>query len=137
MQILLSNDVNLRNKLLTENFEAYSHRDALEKLDPFHISVIRRTSPEVNMKETEKFVEMKIQLSNFLSSIILDVAKDVYGNLWNKMALLNENPPWTLQMCLQIFEKYWVSVFRMSLHKRFLINAKSLNRFLNGRFVLL
>ncbi|KAF2902606.1 hypothetical protein ILUMI_03584 [Ignelater luminosus] len=133
--ILISNDVNLRNKLINENFEAYNHKEALEKLDPFGISVPRGKSSEMNTKETEKFAEINIKLSTFLSSIILDVVKDAYGNIWTKMALFQESPPWTLQTCLHIFERYWVSVFRMNLHERFLFNVKTFNKFLNDKII--
>ncbi|XP_025831482.1 transcriptional protein SWT1-like [Agrilus planipennis] len=108
--ILLSNDVNLRNKALLNNIPAYGHDEIVAILDPF-----RKPANE----KVCKIEEIKTSLSHLISMIIVKEIKESYGSIWNRMGGMSK-PPWSLEGCLERLLNYWTSVFNFSLQK----NAK-------------
>ncbi|KAJ8973133.1 hypothetical protein NQ317_001564 [Molorchus minor] len=72
----------------------------------------------LKLSNSNKFKRISHKLGILFSSIICDCAKDAYGNVWNKMDMLN-CPPWSCLESLKRFKKYWGSVFREKLLKHF------------------
>ncbi|XP_045462872.1 transcriptional protein SWT1 isoform X2 [Harmonia axyridis] len=110
--ILLTNDKNLRNRLNADNFPSYSCDGILTNLDD--ISPLQTKSAKNDKIETLMCVMKKC-----CENIIIDCCAEEYGNVWNKLALL-DTQPWDFHMCLKIFQKYWSAVFRDKLLKQFL-----------------
>lgn len=77
--------------------------------------------------------DMKDEVSELCSTIIVREMQKVYPNIWQKMALM-ENHPWNLEHCLQIFKKYWMSVFSFHLKKQCITRVGSFMTFLEQDF---
>lgn len=99
-QILLSNDVNLRNKALINNIAAYGPKDITNKVQDF----------SQNMKNQQKIYEINLLLSNMCTEIILTEMREAYGSVLYK--LITE-PPWDLKQCLLYIKRFWSPVFSL------------------------
>ncbi|KAL3274785.1 hypothetical protein HHI36_019569 [Cryptolaemus montrouzieri] len=120
--IFLSNDVNLRNKLLVNGIPALSTTEMLRNIDD-------KEEVSATAKLHEKIEKVFETMSNCCSFIICECAEEAYGTIWKNMAMLN-NPPWPLKVCLKIFKKYWSSVFREKLLKQCLKAVQQLTEIL-------
>ncbi|XP_019768470.2 uncharacterized protein LOC109543289 isoform X1 [Dendroctonus ponderosae] len=107
--VLLSNDINLRNKALTNDLKTYSPRELVAKL------------------KCNKFVKIKVKLQGLLSQIVFQCCKEVYGDACSKMEML-ANCPWSFEGCLRRFRRYWDSVFKELLLKHCLKTVEELIR---------
>ncbi|XP_050301312.1 transcriptional protein SWT1 [Anthonomus grandis grandis] len=96
--ILLSNDIGLRNKAISNNFKAYTPKEIL--------AMIRNS----------KCLRIKIRLQNFLSQVIFYCCKNAFGDLCTKMEVL-QGCPWPFEECLKRFKKYWSTAFQQVLLK--------------------
>lgn len=56
-------------------------------------------------------------MQELLNHVITEEMKEAYGEVWEKMAHM-KNRPWLLEGCLMRIEKYWSSVFSLSLQKQ-------------------
>ncbi|XP_066156939.1 transcriptional protein SWT1 isoform X2 [Euwallacea fornicatus] len=97
--ILLSNDINLRNKAITNTIKAYSSKDFVKKL------------------KCGKFAKIKDKLHYLLSEIIMHCCQEAYGENCNKMEPL-KGAPWSFDECLKRLLRYWSPVFCMLLLKQ-------------------
>ncbi|XP_028134692.1 transcriptional protein SWT1-like [Diabrotica virgifera virgifera] len=118
--ILLSNDINLRNKAMINDILAMSSKEVIGK-----IKCIIKTSK--NMKS----VKIMEKLSILCSEVICECAKNAYGDVWLKMDMLSE-PPWSFFECLKRFQKYWTAVFQDKLMKQFKCTVEKLFQLLNS-----
>ncbi|XP_076272601.1 swt1 RNA endoribonuclease isoform X2 [Rhynchophorus ferrugineus] len=102
--ILLSNDCNLRNKALMSNLEVSSTQNIMQKL-------LFKT------RKNTKSSKIIHKLSTLCTQIIINCCKEAYGDIWNKMDML-ENPPWSFLDCLKRITRYWKSIFKELLLKQ-------------------
>ncbi|KAK9885932.1 hypothetical protein WA026_013810 [Henosepilachna vigintioctopunctata] len=115
--ILLSNDVNLKNKLLVNEIPAFSSREMFKK-------PVISTGDEIQ----EKLQKINERMSTCCSYVICECVIKAYGKAWNQMNLLKDPPPWSFNDCLIIFKKYWPAVFRDLLLKHCLRTVEQLER---------
>ncbi|XP_056637880.1 transcriptional protein SWT1 [Diorhabda sublineata] len=116
--MLLSNDVNLKNKALINNIAVSSAHEIIMKIMS---KLVKNT----------KFQKIKQKMGMICSSIICECAKEAYGVVWMKMDMMT-NPPWSLGECLKRFRKYWSSVYRDKLMKQFLSTIDKLQQLLDA-----
>ncbi|CAG9854112.1 unnamed protein product [Phyllotreta striolata] len=114
--IVLSNDLNLKNKAMINNLTPSSANEIIMKI----------TS---KLRKTDKTRKIKSKMSVLCSMIICECAQEAYGDVWTKMNLLS-NPPWSLLDCLIRFKEYWVAVFQEKLLKHFMLNVEKLKKLL-------
>ncbi|KAB0796273.1 hypothetical protein PPYR_10334 [Photinus pyralis] len=116
--ILLSNDINLRNKALINGVLAYSHQKIIEGLDPY-----RDTGDGLKLRpgfDYSKVKQVEGEFSTLFSYIIDSKTTDAYGSSRAKMYPELTVPPWTLEKCLSLFKKFWRSIFGLFLRKQFM-----------------
>ncbi|CAG9837044.1 unnamed protein product [Diabrotica balteata] len=116
--ILLSNDINLRNKAMINDILAESSKEIIVKITSI-------------TSKTTKFANIMEPLSTLCSAVICECAKDAYGDVWLKMDMLS-GPPWSLLECLRRFQKYWTAVFQEKLMKQFKCTVDKLFQLLNS-----
>ncbi|KAJ8962959.1 hypothetical protein NQ314_005676 [Rhamnusium bicolor] len=120
--ILLSNDINLKNKAMLNNLTACSTNEVMVKI----------MSKLAKNNKTQKIMN---KMGIMCSSVICECAKETYGDVWMKMDMLSY-PPWSLVECLKRFKKYWGSVFKEKLMKQFtkvieeLLNLLQINKYI-------
>lgn len=112
--ILLSNDINLKNKAMINGISTCSANEALIKI----ITKLRN-----NIKSQRILNKMGI----LCSQVITICAQEEFGEIAAKMELL-KNGPWSLKDCLKRFQRYWATVFREKINKQF---TKSIDVLLN------
>ncbi|XP_018572896.1 transcriptional protein SWT1 [Anoplophora glabripennis] len=110
--MLLSNDINLKNKAMINDIAACSANEIMMKL----MSKLGRNT---------KYQKIMNKLGIMCSSIICDCMKAAYGDVWLRMDLMSY-PPWSLIECLKRFKKYWSAVFRDKLLKQFVKTLQDL-----------
>lgn len=120
--VLLSNDTNLRNKVLVNNIRAYTKLDIITNLKNFRSS---QCGPTTELRSVQK---IKILLSNMLTHIIEAEMKNAFGDVWHKMAKMQA--PYTTEEALQCLFKYWQSVFSFSLQKQCGKKIEEFNNFM-------
>ncbi|GJQ68173.1 hypothetical protein Trydic_g16823 [Trypoxylus dichotomus] len=98
--ILLSNDVNLRNKALINNVSSCGPKQILTHIKNMHI----------NNKNKEKICEMNSTLSQLCTGIILTEMEEAYGSVLNQLI---REPPWDLKQCLIYLKRFWNPVFSL------------------------
>lgn len=124
MQILLSNDKNLRNKALIHSVHAYSSEEIFKEL------VVSPPSEETNDNQYfSKSEQIKTELTNYFNIIIHGEALRAYGEYYYKMGVFKD-APWNLEQCLQKFEKLWIAVFSEKFPKQFLQSVEAFRTFL-------
>ncbi|VEN40374.1 unnamed protein product [Callosobruchus maculatus] len=102
--ILLSNDMNLKNKALINSITACSVQEISSKIDD-------------KLAKNRKFKFMMQKMGILCSSVICECARDTYGTTWNKMHMLTD-APWSFTECLKRINKYWKTVFQDKLMKQ-------------------
>lgn len=107
MQILLSNDINLRNKALANNVQAFNSTECLR---------------HVKYTVYQPIVQ---PLEDLLSKIILHCCQQMFG-LTTKHIEMLQGSPWTFKGCLERIKKYWSTVFRDLLLKQSLKTVEEL-----------
>ncbi|XP_066250582.1 transcriptional protein SWT1 [Euwallacea similis] len=90
--ILLSNDINLRNKAMTNTVKAYPSKDFLKRL------------------RCGKFTIIKDKLQYLLSEIIVHCCQEAYGENYSRIESL-KGAPWSFDECLKRLLRYWSPVF--------------------------
>ncbi|XP_030766188.1 transcriptional protein SWT1 [Sitophilus oryzae] len=115
--ILLTNDVNLRNKALLSELETSSPREILQKL-------------LFKLKKNVKSLKISQKMASLCSTIICERCKETYGNVWDKMDML-QGAPWNFRECLRRIIRYWKSVFRDLMLKQCLPTVEALYRLLD------
>ncbi|XP_044763754.1 uncharacterized protein LOC123320486 [Coccinella septempunctata] len=116
--MLLSNDKNLRNKLIINGIPSFSCSDFLKNFD--------EKSPH-----KDNLNVLLDEMSKCCTCIITDCCEEAYGAVWNKLALLDKQP-WSFKICLEIFKKYWFAVFREKFLKQFLKTVEKMISVLNN-----
>ncbi|XP_028148243.1 transcriptional protein SWT1 [Diabrotica virgifera virgifera] len=106
MVMLLSNDINLRNKAMINGIPAVSANGIIMKI----MSKIARDS---------KYPVIMQKLGILCSTIICELVQEAYGHVWMQMDML-AHPPWSFIECLKRFKKYWTAVFKGKLMKQFI-----------------
>ncbi|KAF5280528.1 hypothetical protein FQR65_LT00279 [Abscondita terminalis] len=120
--MLLSNDINLRNKAIIHGVDAYSHTEIITALDPYK---------GVDNSENVKVKEIELCFKNLFSYIIFMQLKESYGTALSHMDSELKNPPWTLMKCLNLFQRFWQPIFSMFLQKQFLPKVEQYIGYLN------
>ncbi|KAK4876931.1 hypothetical protein RN001_009437 [Aquatica leii] len=110
--MLLSNDINLRNKAIIHNVDAYSHTEIIDTLDPY-----RGLS---NNADICRGKDIELCFRNLFSFIIFTQLRESYGATLSTVHPDVKNPPWTLIKCLNLFQKFWQPIFSMFLQKQFI-----------------
>ncbi|XP_022904106.2 transcriptional protein SWT1 [Onthophagus taurus] len=105
--VLLSNDKNLRSKLLIHSIEACSTETIMSHLksDVFNLNnqgFIQTNEPPITRITTV--------FTNACTEIIKKELEKAYGNTVYKIV---SEPPWTLQECLNYIKRFWVPVFSL------------------------
>nr|CAH7720424.1 unnamed protein product [Callosobruchus chinensis] len=101
--ILVSNDMNLKNKALINSITACSVQEVSQKIGD-------------KLANNRKFKFMMQKMSILCSSIICECARDTFGTTWNKMHMLSD-APWSFTECLKRINKYWKTVFQDKIMK--------------------
>ncbi|CAH1980388.1 unnamed protein product [Acanthoscelides obtectus] len=114
--ILLSNDMNLKNKALINSITACSIQEIESK-----ISDILANNKRV------RFIMQKMGI--LCSSVICECARDAYGTVWKKMSMLND-APWSFTECLKRIKKYWKPVFQERILKHCIKTCDDLYKFI-------
>nr|CAI5846832.1 unnamed protein product [Callosobruchus analis] len=96
--ILLSNDMNLKNKALINSITACSVQEISSKIND-------------KLANNRKVKFMMQKMGILCSSVICECARDTYGTTWNKMHMLSD-APWSFTECLKRISKYWKTVFQ-------------------------
>lgn len=107
LQALLSNDVNLRNKLLINGIRAFDSKNFL----------LQNICNESNFKEDVQIQRISAILSNLCNAIIVGEMKETYGDVWNKMKFMKDHP-WNLIECLDRIKYYWGNVYSDKMQKQ-------------------
>lgn len=110
---MLSNDVNLRNKAILNEIEAYGQGEILKMLDPYDNNKLRSTTIKAESEDVKK---IKLHLSNLFSYVILKEVHECFSAPPTEIA--NSPPPWSLLECLNLFKKYWGTIFTFKLQKQ-------------------
>lgn len=126
LQILLSNDKNLRNKCLINGIPAYSSKEIFQKLG------ITSPSKQNSMQSLPKSDDVKRELTTVFNTIIHSEALNIYGEYYHKMGIFKKTP-WNLEECLRKFEKLWMTMFSEKLPKQCLQNIEEMRKFLTSR----
>ncbi|KAJ8924688.1 hypothetical protein NQ315_000839 [Exocentrus adspersus] len=103
--ILLSNDMNLKNKAMINDITACSSNEIMMRVMS-------------KLAKNTKVQKIMNRMGIMCSSVICDCMKTAYGGVWLKMDMMN-HPPWSLVECLKRFRKYWTAVFSEKLLKQF------------------
>lgn len=115
--MLLSNDINLKNKAMINNVTTCSANEIMIKLMS-------------KLAKNTKYQKIMNKMGIMCSSIICDCMKAAYGDVWLRMDLMSY-PPWSLTECLKRFKKYWSAVFREKLMKQFTKTLQDLQNIIN------
>ncbi|KAK9702341.1 PIN domain [Popillia japonica] len=108
--ILLSNDVNLRNKALINNITSYGSKHIFTHIQNFN----------VNSHNKEKISQINAVLSDMCTTIILDEMKEAYGSVLN---ILIKERPWDLKQCLIYIKRFWNPVFSLLISQKQCLKA--------------
>ncbi|KAF5288226.1 hypothetical protein FQA39_LY03994 [Lamprigera yunnana] len=120
--MLVSNDINLRNKAIIQDIFAYSHKEIIQELQRPHQSLCKN--------HTEKVKDIETHFVSLFSFFILIELKNAYGSALNHMYPDLQNTTWTLTQCLKMFEKFWQSIFSVILQKQFVHKVTQFSKFL-------
>ncbi|KAK5642349.1 hypothetical protein RI129_008516 [Pyrocoelia pectoralis] len=127
--ILLSNDINLRNKAMINGVTAYSHRTIMDGLDPY-----RDTGSGMKLHPAFDYSKLKavdVIFSAFFSFIINKKTLDAYGSLRDRMyPQLKQSSQWPLIKCLNFFKTFWRSIFSMFLPRQSMYTVNQFIEFL-------
>ncbi|CAG9839623.1 unnamed protein product [Diabrotica balteata] len=117
MVMLLSNDINLRNKAMINGIPAVQSNGIIMKI----MSKIAKDT---------KYPQIMQKLGILCSTIICECVKEAYGDVWLQMSML-AHPPWSFIECLKRFKKYWTAVFKGKLMKQFITTVDRLLELFN------
>ncbi|KRT80396.1 hypothetical protein AMK59_8785, partial [Oryctes borbonicus] len=98
--ILLSNDVNLRNKALINNITSYGPKHILTNIRNFSLTNGNK----------QKIVQISSTLSHMCTEVILAEMEEAYGSALNHLV---KEPPWDLKQCLIYIKRFWNPVFSL------------------------
>ncbi|XP_072396136.1 uncharacterized protein [Diabrotica undecimpunctata] len=118
MVMLLSNDINLRNKAMINGIPAVQSNGIIMKI----MSKIAKDT---------KYPQIMQKLGILCSTIICECVKEAYGDVWLQMSML-AHPPWSFIECLKRFKKYWTAVFKGKLMKQFITTVDRLLMLFNS-----
>ncbi|XP_039309297.1 transcriptional protein SWT1-like, partial [Solenopsis invicta] len=126
--ILLSYDKNLCTKAMIYNIRALGRNDPLENIDDLNTNsyrVINRLN-EVSVENSvfneelhfsdDFFENIKLILTNFLSTIITKQMSEIYGETEWKIYVVIK-PPWTAVTALKCAVKHWIAAINESFQR--------------------
>jgi rRNA-processing protein FCF1 len=113
--ILLTNDVNMRNKAHINNIPVCSHTDIMTKI----LLILNNEKAQIILEK----------MTTLCSIIIRKCAKNAYGDACTKMPICQSIPK-SLEECMVIFTKYWFPVFQEILMKQFKKSVDDLSAFM-------
>lgn len=127
--ILLSNDINLRNKAMINGVLAYSHKTIMDGLDPY-----TDTGNGLKLQpgfDYSKLKSVEVIFSAYFSFIINKKTLDAYGSSRDRMyPLLKQCSQLPLIKCLNFFKKFWRSIFCIFLPRQFMYTINQFIEFL-------
>ncbi|XP_076248874.1 swt1 RNA endoribonuclease isoform X2 [Calliopsis andreniformis] len=126
--VLLSYDVNLCNKAMIYDIATLGRNDPMEKVDYLNAVNYVQSSPcSLHAQDKEKlnlysisilsqerrisdeiYDDAKSVIKDFLTVIVSEEMHDLYGESWEKRAIIR--PPWTTVSVLQCAIKHWIAV---------------------------
>ncbi|KAJ3662848.1 hypothetical protein Zmor_007193 [Zophobas morio] len=112
--ILLTADVNLKNKAHFNSIPVCSHTDIMMKISAFSLT---------------KMQAMMQTMTSLCNMVIFKCAENAYGSACTKMSICHPLPK-SLQECISRFTKYWFPVFQEVLMKQFKKSVDDLSVFL-------
>ncbi|XP_044269715.1 transcriptional protein SWT1 [Tribolium madens] len=119
--ILLTNDINLKNKAHFNNIPVCSSQE-----------IILKILQAQNNSKAENILNIMTSLCN---TVIYECAKNAYGEACKKMPICQPLPK-TLNECIAIFTKYWFPVFQEVLMKQFKNAIEHLSVFLSKHITI-
>lgn len=103
-QILLTNDINLRNKANLNGIPVCSANEITSKI-----------SLALNNLKSAIILE---KMTNLCNIVIRECAQKAYGEAWSKMPICQPSSK-SLPECIATFTKYWFPVFQEVVMKQF------------------
>lgn len=98
LQILLTNDTNLRNKASFSGVKACHSDEILDFLETMPV-------PISSKQEDVLIDDVKSEFSNLVSFILSKRLDETCGDAWKKK--VHCEPPWTVEECLRILKQFW------------------------------
>lgn len=139
--VLMSNDINLRNKAMIYDVATLARNDPLEKIDYLNAtnsmdslneqSKDKRSSLQsVTILNKERhipdeiFNDVKITMKEFLTMIVSHEMHALYGDSWERHVIIR--PPWTVVTVFQCAVKHWIAAVSESFLRKAEIILKEL-----------